>query len=133
MFVSCVHSTGCSASSSKAAGHHFRCLSKGQFSGLQSLLFHLFIRTTIIFHKADLSVVVPDQVLQREEAPAVRPHGDFTGQSQGFGGRLQQRHLVPVTDNRADSSERGVYSKTQQGHKFLTSLCANLLVCVLVH
>jgi len=61
---------------------------------------HFLIGTTKVFHKADLSVVVPDQVLQRQEAPAVCPHRDFTGQRQRFGGRLQEGHLVPVAGNR---------------------------------
>lgn len=61
-----------------------------------SVLLHFCIRTTVIFYKTDLSVVVSDQVLQREEAPAVHSHRHFTGQSQGFSGGLQQGHLVPV-------------------------------------
>lgn len=76
-------------------------LSRGAYvrGGLMHALWslHLLIWTAIIFYKANLPVVVPDQVLQREEAPAVCPHGDFTGQSQRFGGRLQQGHLVPVS------------------------------------
>lgn len=61
-----------------------------------SLLLHLLVGTTVVFHEADLSFVIPDQVLQGEEAPAVCPHRHLTGQGQGLGRRLQQGHLVPV-------------------------------------
>jgi len=74
-----------------------RCKFKVKLNGLSSFLFHVFIGTAIIFHEADLSVVVPDQVLQGEEAPVVCPHRDFAGQSQGFGGWFEQGHLVSVT------------------------------------
>lgn len=88
-----------------------------------SVLLHLLVGTTIIFHKANLSVVVPDQVLQREEAPAVRPHRDFTGQSQGFSWWLQQGHLVPVvTVKGEDSTECRALMKLITGRHWHPSL-----------
>lgn len=73
-----------------------KCLFKVQSHWLSSVLINFLIRTAVIFYKADLSIIISDQVLQREETPAVCPYGDFTGQSQGFGGRFQQGHLVSV-------------------------------------
>lgn len=79
------------------------------FSRLGSLLLHLLVRTAIVLHEADLPVVVPDQVLQGEEASDVRPHRDFAGQSQSFGGRLQEGHLVP--EQREDGRGYGALIK----------------------
>lgn len=64
-------------------------------SVVYSVLLHLYIGTTIILYEADLSIVVPDQVLKGEEPSVVSSHRNFTGQSQGFGRRLQQGHFVP--------------------------------------
>lgn len=121
-FVSCMHPTVLwlycflwqtlpPPHSKRLAATEVKLVFKGEFNGLWSILVHLLVRTAVIFHKADLSVVVPDKVLQREEAPAVCPHRDFTGQSQSFGGRLQQGHLVPVTVNRGDSAKCGALIK----------------------
>lgn len=65
------------------------------FWGEQSLIVHFLIGTAVVIHKADLSVVVAHQVLQRQDPPAVGPHGHFARQRQRLGGRLQQRHFVP--------------------------------------
>lgn len=80
---------------SRETGHHWTARLKGNLIG-NLFIVHFHIRTTVIFYKADLSIVVSNQVLQREEPPGVRPHWDFTGQCQRFCGRLQQGHLVPV-------------------------------------